>query len=511
MTKTKILVVEDERIVAKDIQNSLIHLGYDVPAIASTSEEAIKAAGRVQPDLVLMDIVLKGSIDGIETASKIRELYGTPVIYLTAYEDERTLARAKLTEPLGYILKPFEERDLHTTLEMALYKYQMENKLRESEGHYRSLVERSPEGIGVQHEDKIIFINPSGAKLLGCKNEDEVLGKSLLNFIPTERHELVREKINYVEKNAASLPFIEVEFMRLNGTKFFVDVAYNPFPHKKSTAVQFIFRDITQRKKSELELKKAYEDLKETHLVLIQAEKLAALGRFSSGIAHEIRNPLANISASAQICMSKFGEDPNLKRHFEIILRNTDNANGIIKELLDFTSPREIDFKLEDITSVLRHACTLIKIRCENQKVKLHIDLGDEMPKIMVNEKKLEEAMLNFISNAIEAMPEGGSLSISAAADYPSGGIIITISDSGEGIPDENKDKVFEPFFTTKDEGTGLGMSLSYQIIKSHSGKLNVISRQGYGTTIEIKLPPALKESDGKRISTKTKKEKAII
>ena len=129
----QILVVEDEKIVAKDIQNRLRNFGYAVPAIASSGEEAIKKAAEVQPDLVLMDIMLNKSMDGVETAKQIRERFNIPVVYLTAYADDSTLQRAKITEPFGYILKPFEERELYTTIEMALYKHKMEKRLKESE------------------------------------------------------------------------------------------------------------------------------------------------------------------------------------------------------------------------------------------------------------------------------------------------------------------------------------------------------------------------------------------
>ena len=133
MPEAQILVVEDESIVAKDIQNTLTNLGYSVPAIASSGKEAIQKVGKFQPDLVLMDIVLKGSMDGVETADEIRTKFDIPVVYLTAYADDATLQRAKITEPYGYLIKPFQERELHSTIEMALYKQAMEKVLKEKE------------------------------------------------------------------------------------------------------------------------------------------------------------------------------------------------------------------------------------------------------------------------------------------------------------------------------------------------------------------------------------------
>jgi len=123
MTKAKILIVEDDRIVAKDIENTLKNLGFSVSSIVSSGEEAINKVKKKSPDLVLMDIVLKGEMDGIEAAKQIKERFHIPVVYLTAYADKKLLERVKITEPFGYIVKPFEERELHTTIEIALYKH----------------------------------------------------------------------------------------------------------------------------------------------------------------------------------------------------------------------------------------------------------------------------------------------------------------------------------------------------------------------------------------------------
>jgi two-component system, response regulator PdtaR len=142
MADTSIILVEDEIIVAADVKNRLENMGYNVLGIFDTGEEAIQKVGELKPNLVLMDIVLKGEMDGIDAALKIRELFNIPIIYLTAYSDEKTLERAKVTEPFGYVLKPFEDREIQSAIEMAIYKHQMEKKLKESEEKYRKLVEK---------------------------------------------------------------------------------------------------------------------------------------------------------------------------------------------------------------------------------------------------------------------------------------------------------------------------------------------------------------------------------
>ena len=168
MTQTRILVVEDESIVALDIQDRLESLGYEVPATVASGEKAIEQAGLLRPDLVLMDIQLQGRMDGVEAADQIRRRFGIPVIYLTANADHPTVQRAKFTEPFGYVIKPFEERELHTTIEVALYKHQAEQTLKESEERYRLLAELSPEAIIVQSDDGIVYANPAAASLFGA-------------------------------------------------------------------------------------------------------------------------------------------------------------------------------------------------------------------------------------------------------------------------------------------------------------------------------------------------------
>ena len=140
MGKTQIMVVEDESIVAKDIEMSLNKLGYSVCSLASSGEEAIRKAGEDRPDLVLMDIVLQGEMSGVEAAGQIRSQFDIPVIYLTAYADEKTLNLAKITEPFGYMLKPFEEKKTHTAIEMALYKHKREKSLKERSEWLKALL-----------------------------------------------------------------------------------------------------------------------------------------------------------------------------------------------------------------------------------------------------------------------------------------------------------------------------------------------------------------------------------
>jgi len=253
MTQARILVVEDESIVALDIQDRLKSLGYDVPATVASGERAVEQAGALRPDLVLMDIRLQGRMDGVEAADLIRQRFGIPVIYLTANADHPTVQRAKVTEPFGYVIKPFEERELHTTIEVALYKHQAEQSLKESEERYRLLVELSPEAIVVQSEDRIVYANPAAANLFGATSAETLLGLALARFVHPDHRENFLAHERHLRGNQQSDLKAE-RFVRLDGQVRDVEVVMASVTYGGRPATQILTRDITERKRAEEQL-----------------------------------------------------------------------------------------------------------------------------------------------------------------------------------------------------------------------------------------------------------------
>ncbi|HRN40448.1 MAG TPA: response regulator [Vicingus sp.] len=206
MSKNNILVVEDESIVSKDIQQSLKKLGYNIVGAASTGEKAIEIANETKPDLVLMDIMLKGEMSGIETAEKIKETLSIPVIYLTAYADENTLAKAKVTEPYGYIIKPFKEIDLHTSIEMALYKHGKEQEIVKERDFLYSLVENK------EGDDSVIFVK-SNSRLVKVKSTDILFVEALKDYVVINLGDVrytIHSTMKDIEKKLPSNDFIRV-------------------------------------------------------------------------------------------------------------------------------------------------------------------------------------------------------------------------------------------------------------------------------------------------------------
>lgn len=253
MKDTRILVVEDEVIVALDIQNRLKRMGYNIIGIVSTGEDAIKKARDTMPDLVLMDIKLKGDLDGVMAAEKIRELFSIPVVYLTAFSDEDTLERAKVTEPFGYMVKPLEERELYITIEMALYKHRMDKKIKENERWLSTTLNSIAEGlIATDRNAKILFTNPVCDTLTGW-TKNESLGKDLSAIFKIIDGETRKPMPDPVSQALQEGVIIDAGTYTLLVTKFEneipVDYSASLIRDERNnvTGTVIVFRDITER------------------------------------------------------------------------------------------------------------------------------------------------------------------------------------------------------------------------------------------------------------------------
>jgi PAS domain S-box-containing protein len=247
MSETKILVVEDEAITGMDIRRSLTEMGYSVIAIATTGELAVRKAGELHPDIILMDIMLAGKMNGIEAAELIKEQLRIPVVYLSAYSDDTFLARAKLTEPFGYILKPFRELELKTTIEMALYKHTMERALRVSEETTRVLLNAT---------DDILFLVDANGHLLAINEAlAKQTGKSVRDLTGTNISELVSQGILSTRMAGWNVNFTQTKQVRFEeeykGTWY--DTTIYPILNPQGDVVLFAvyIRNITRIKNIE--------------------------------------------------------------------------------------------------------------------------------------------------------------------------------------------------------------------------------------------------------------------
>jgi len=254
MEGKKILIVEDTSFYGKLINNALQNLGYNVLEIVATGEEAINKATELNPDLILMDIILQGKIDGIEAAAIIKRNLNIPIIYLTAFTDAKIMERAKATEPYGFLVKPFSDRELHTNIEIALYKSQMEKKLRESEEKYREILSSMSEGYyETNMQGRYVFFNDSFCRITGYSRE-ELLGNSFrLLQAPGEK---TYHFFNKVYQTEVAMEGFTFTLKKKDGENMVVELSISPVRDSEGKWKGFrgLMRDITERKRYEEKL-----------------------------------------------------------------------------------------------------------------------------------------------------------------------------------------------------------------------------------------------------------------
>ncbi len=496
MNEPGILIVEDEIIVALDIRNSLERIGYRNVRIASDGAQALELVEERPPDLILMDILLKeagtDAADGISIATKVRERRDIPIIYITAYADETTLQRAKITQPYGYILKPFEERDLRTTIEMALYKHRMEDELRRSEERYRRFFEEDLTGDFIADgAGTIVTCNPAFARIFGFPSTDEAMGTGLSALFPS-----AAEWDGFIGavRNNRMLVYHERELRRADGSPVFI-VTNTTGLFEGGTLVEirgYIF-DETYRKRLEQQF--------------LQAQKMEAVGRLAGGIAHDFNNLLTVINGYSEFILSQSPAGNPFLREVREINRAGERAAHLTRQLLAFSSKQVLQPRVVDLNTIVTNIESMLR-RLIGEHIELKSNLAEDLWKIEVDPGQIEQVIMNLAVNARDAMSGGGELLIETAnctvpfdlpaispemrqGDY----IKLTVSDTGHGFDDETRSYIFEPFFTTKPpgEGTGLGLPTVYGIIAQSCGHIDVRSEPGNGSVFTIFLPRAEK------------------
>ncbi|AFY82185.1 hybrid sensor histidine kinase/response regulator [Oscillatoria acuminata] len=363
-----VLVVEDELITAIDIQSSLENLGYQVPPIASTGQEALAQVAKFQPDIILMDIVIKGEIDGIETAKLIRDRQQIPIIFLTAYSDDATLARAGISEPFGYLLKPFDDRELHTTIQMALKRYQAEAKIRKE----RDIAEQ-----------------------------------------------LQKEAENLVELNS----------------------------------------------------------------------------RYIAMTSHEFRTPMTTIHSSSELLehySHKWSEEKKLS-HLKRIQSSIKTMTKLLDEVLTIgkADAGKLEFKPIDLDMFDLAKELVEELHLSTDKPRINLQVFGEIEQAILDPKLLRHILTNLLSNALKYSPAGGTVNftLTRQEEY----LILSVQDSGIGIPESDLIHLFESFQRASNvgslPGTGLGLAIVKKCVDRHNGTITVNSTVGVGTTFTVTLP----------------------
>jgi len=246
------------------------------------------------------------------------------------------------------------------------------------------------------------------------------------------------------------------------------------------------------------DLRRANEELREKQKQLVHAEKLASLGALAAGVAHEINNPLGTIALYAQMTLDEPGENnENRRENLGIILKHSTKAGQIVRNLLEFARRTELEMKPMGINAVLEDVISMTGHQAELQQVDVIEELRPDVPTIVGDADKLRQVFVNIVINGLQAMPEGGRLTVTSSVAPGGQAVQVSIADTGRGIPQDKIDRIFDPFFTTKEtgKGTGLGLSVSHGIIEQHKGGITVESTPGKGTTFTVTIPAASRET----------------
>jgi signal transduction histidine kinase len=228
-------------------------------------------------------------------------------------------------------------------------------------------------------------------------------------------------------------------------------------------------------------------------LLALQTEKLSALGRMAAGIAHEINNPLAGILLFSSNLFKKVPDEGPLKEGLGIIMRETQRCKFIIQELLEFARDKEPRKTPASITSILQKSLNILENEFRLRHIRVEKDLTPDLPESCIDANQLEQVFVNLLLNAAQAIDENGAISIRTRMNPARHELAVDITDTGCGIPAENLGKIFEPFFSTKKNGSGLGLAVSFGIIKNHQGRIEVSSRPGQGSQFTVALPASRK------------------
>ena len=498
MSSSRILVVEDDRVVARDIKQQLTRMGYDVVGVTALGEQACALAIETQADLVLMDIRLEGTIDGIEAAQRIRQTCQIPVVFLTAYADDETLKRAKLTEPFGYLLKPFEDSQLRTVVEMGLYKHAAEHKLRDSERKYAATLASIGDAvIATDEQYGVSYMNQVAETLTGW-SMDEAKGLPLdqvFRIIDEDTREAVVGTADRVLQfgHLTGMTHRSV-LLAKDGVEWPIDESISPIidDRGKVDGVVLVFRELTERLAIEKALRDAQADL-------AQMARFTTMGELAASIAHEINQPLSAIVTNAGAGLNFLRRDaPDIDETREVlqcILSDGTRAAGVIRGLQTLARKARPHLVAMDIHQTIREVLTLIRTEMKRRSVRLLPEAFPGARWVLGDRILVQQVLLNLINNAIESMDtvEVGSrwirLSIPDSAPRD---VAIAVADNGCGLPPNMDDRIFEPFYSTKPQGMGMGLSICRSIIEAHEGRLWVTpSREGQGTEFIFSLPAA--------------------
>ena len=521
LAPAKILVVDDEHLVALDLQQRLRRMGHS-PVVVYSSEQAIENATSAHFDLVLMDIKLKGAVDGIDAAGTIRSKVDVPIIYVTAYADNHTVERARKTEPYGYVLKPFDERELKAAIEIALVRHDSDIRRREQEQllkfladasvrlaeslDYRTVARGAADLIVPRYADWcLIHLKPSDdttpsfkySRPDGDAGTERIFGDGpLLEAVERDGQLEMRRDITETELLSGELGIEPPAWLHELGTCSLLCmplVARNQVlgalalisgqsrPRYGGEDVAFV-GDLCQRLAMALDNALLYR--KAERAIRIRDDVLAI-------VSHDLRTPLGTVLMQAEA----LGEQPELRKFAGAIARSAHRMNRLIGDLLDVSAINAgqltLDIRTHCAADLVREIADVFRSQASTRGIALAETFPDDSVKVRCDRDRVLQVLSNLISNALEFTPKDGAIDVSA--ERRGSHVRFEVRDTGRGIAPDEIPHLFDRFWRghARREGAGLGLYIAKGIVAAHGGMLEVASELGVGSRFFFSLPGA--------------------
>jgi PAS domain S-box-containing protein len=512
-SECRVLVVEDDPTSASELRAVFVRAGAEAAAIVSSVEAAGAAAG-APPSVIVMAVALDAGADGIEIAARLCEGRDVPLIYLSARSDPDTLARAKATNPVAFLTKPYRECDLLAAVDLAWHRHQWESQLRASEARYAATLASVADAvIATDADGRITFMN-SIAEALTKWHAAEAVGTSVERVVvlldEATQEPMAAPGLAAMATGQIYRPPRPAVLLARDGAVLPVDLHASAIRGAGVEGIGSVIaiRDLRERRLVEDSLRRAEADLR-------QAQKMEAVGRLAGGVAHDFNNLLTIISSDTEILLEQ-ALSPTQRALVTEMRQTVTRAVSLTRQLLTFSrkdplAPVTIDLNelasasLSLMRRLLPENITLVESLCRT-RLPVRVDVG-----------QFESVILNLGTNARDAMPGGGTLSVSTRVVRfgrhdaarpnelsPGTYAALTVQDTGAGIDEATRQHIFEPFFTTKDRelGTGLGLATAYSIVRQSGGHVVVDSQPGHGASFTVYVPALDRDAEVDEVSS---------
>ncbi len=493
----KTLIVEDSPQLARHLEACLTELGCHVAGVVDTGEAAISFAKAEQPALVLMDVRLAGALDGLEAARIIKNEVDCALVFATGYSDDETLARAEALEPSGFVLKPVVPAMLRATLRMALHRHRAErerarlDRLRtEADTRLRAVLDHIRDAVvSTDAEGRIVAFN-QGAEMMFGRPTSDCIGKPFSQLLSPDDGD-VEARANSLLGSTRAEPgaLLTERAVRGDGTVFTIETAVSRIDFEDDVATVACIRDVTARERWEREVR--------------LAGRLQAIGALSASVAHNFNNLLMSLESNTFLASRRAG--PAAAPYLQDLMSAIETGRVWTRQLLRLTRlpGGPIPVTTVDLRQAVGNTQRLLqRVLRKNLRLAMHCD---DAGFVKSDGYLVEHVMINLVTNAADAMPDGGEISIRtfklrlsepkpvAGRDPLAAGVYaaINVSDTGIGISESDRSHMFEPFFSTKPDGkgTGIGLYTTRDLVQGAGGDVWFESTVGVGSTFTVVLP----------------------